>query len=712
VTYKWRAGGTEADLVEDGLVEPLTLDGQTFDYLYPSRNQCMQCHLPGSGPVLGFRTRQLNRSMAYPGGVTANQIESFSAAGFIPRNLKAADLATVMTSGDIRDPNLSDEKYVRSYLDSNCSHCHQPEGSSRAFFDARFTTPLTNQSLVCGPLIDGLGLPAPAVIKPGSLDNSVLFQRISAHNSPIVMPPIARGPVDHAAVARVANWILSMNADSCTKSQSFFGGGALGITGAPGEATGGDVWKSNMVIQKNATYTNTGSSPVTLRLDRFSFHAQLVGDPLTPFIVRVNAPDDFTVLVIGSTRSGYSSGANDLAFSDAPLSITLQPGESIAPGFLDSNPNGTGGAGAEVISWTDGGASVWHGGGPLDGDAGSLTLGSAPVPGTNLIADQARGYQFAVTYNLSSLQLGNSLDLPGYRLVDGANSNFVVNQTESFTNRTAGNLTVSVDRFRFHASQVTDPVTPFVVRINGPGDFTVLAIGDARPVYSVGNNDVPFSGAPATIVIAPGETIAPGFVDNLPDGSPGTQAGAVSFIDGGDSIFYRYDTEDRGAILELGQPPVVPFRYPLGSVFQRDYLFAITLGFGGKEDEDGDGLKDSWELAFAPGLNPLSATRDSDGDGTSDLAEYQAGTSPTDRTSVMKTLNLAPAPAGASALIQTVPGRDYQVRVSGDLGSWTDVGIFKAADWPATETSILIPAANLPAGAGQRLFIQIGPSSP
>ena len=715
VTYKWRPGGAEADLIEDGLTESLTLDGQTFDYLYPSRNQCMQCHQAGTGPVLGFRTRQLNRSLAYPGGVTANQIESFSAAGFIPRNLKAADLASVITSGDIRDPDLSDEKYVRSYLDSNCSHCHQPDGSSRAFFDARFTTPLTNQSLVCGPVIDGLGLSAPAVIKPGSLDNSVLFvlfQRISAHNSPIVMPPIARGPVDYASVARVANWILSMNADSCTKSQSFFGGGDLGITGAPGGSTGGEVWKSNMVIQKNATYTNTGSSPVTVLLDRFSFHANLAGDPVTPFFVRVNAPDDFTVVAIGTTRSGYSSGANDLAFSDAPLSITLQPGESIAPGFLDANPNGSGGSGAEVIAWTDGGTAVWHGGGLLDSNAGSLTLGSAPVPGTNLITHHARDYHFAFTYIVSALQMGNNLDQAGYKQPDGGKSNFVINQAEAFTNQGTGTLTVSVDRFRFHASQVTDPVTPFVVRINGPGDFTVLAIGDARPVYSVGNNDVPFSGAPATIVVAPGETIAPGFVDNLPDGSPGTQAGAVSFIHGGDSIFYRYDTEDRGAILELGQPPVVPFRYPLGSVFQRDYLFAITLGFGGKEDEDGDGLKDSWELAFAPGLNPLSATRDSDGDGTSDLGEYQAGTSPTDRTSVMKTLNLAPAPAGASALIQTVPGRDYQVRVSGDLGSWTDVGIFKAADWPATETSILIPAANLPAGAGQRLFIQIGPSSP
>ena len=717
VSYKWRAGESEADLVEDGLVEPLTVNGQTFDYLYPSRAQCWQCHQAGTGPVLGFRTRQLNRTVTYPNGVSANQIESFSAAGFISQVLKAGDLANVITSGDIGDPDLSDEKYVRSYLDSNCSHCHQPDGSSRAFFDARLITPLTNQSLICGPLIDGLGLPSPAVLKPGSLENSALFHRITSENSSIAMPPIARGPVDHDAVSRVANWLLSLNADSCTKSQSFFGGGNLGTSTVPAGAVGSDPWHANIVIQKNAAFTNNETSPVTLLLDRFSFHAKTAaGDPLTPFIVRVNSPGNYTVVAIGTTRHNYAAGPNEKAFANTPAVITLLPGETIAPGFLDANPNGSGGTGAEVISWTDGGAAVWHGGGTSDNHAGSVILGQAPGSGNSLVPNQARTYHFAVSYIISSLYLGNRLEQPGYRLVDGANSNFVINQTESFTNRTSGTLNISVDRFRFHAGRVTDPVTPFIVRLNGPGDFTLLAIGDPQTAYVLGDNDLPFSGAPAIIAVAPGETIAPGFVDNRPDGTPGTANGAVSFIydedvpDGGDFITYRYDVANSGATLELGQAPVVPFPYTVGSVFQREYLFGITLGFGGKEDEDGDGLKDSWELAFTPTIHQLSANLDSDSDGVTDLNEYQAGTNPTDRTSVMKTLRVGPDPAGAAATIQTVPGRSYQIRVSSDLGAWTDAGVFKAADWPATETPILIPAVSLPPAANQRLFIQVAPS--
>ena len=155
------------------------MDGQTFDYLYPSRAQCNMCHTPAAGPVLGFRTRQLNRDYAYPGGGTANQIESLSVAGFIDPALTETSLATVLTSPAHDNPAVTDEAWVRSYLDSNCAHCHQPGGSSRAAWDARLTTQLPNQGILCGPVIDGLGAPAPAVIKPGSIENSVMLLRMN-----------------------------------------------------------------------------------------------------------------------------------------------------------------------------------------------------------------------------------------------------------------------------------------------------------------------------------------------------------------------------------------------------------------------------------------------------------------------------------------------------------------------------------------------------
>ena len=92
-----------------------------------------------------------------------------------------------------------------------------------------------------------------------------------------------------------------------------------------------------------------------------------------------------------------------------------------------------------------------------------------------------------------------------------------------------------------------------------------------------------------------------------------------------------------------------------------------------------------------------------------DSAELLAGTDPTDRESVLRTLGLLPAAGGASALVRTVPGRSYQVDVSGDLMNWQNLGDFKAASWPATDTSLHLPAATLPPEAADHLFIRVAP---
>ena len=86
-------------------------------------------------------------------------------------------------------------------------------------------------------------------------------------------------------------------------------------------------------------------------------------------------------------------------------------------------------------------------------------------------------------------------------------------------------------------------------------------------------------------------------------------------------------------------------------------------------DADANGLPDAWEDQYfsAQVVNPLA---DSDGDGTSNLMEYLAGTNPTDRSSKFQ-------PTGAlngltyNMPIQTVQGRTYKVWVTKDLSSWT-----------------------------------------
>ncbi|MCW1923762.1 ThuA domain-containing protein [Luteolibacter arcticus] len=711
VTYKWRANSTEADLLEAGMEETLTVDGQTFEYLYPSRAQCNMCHTAAAGPVLGFRTRQLNRSLAYPGGGTANQIESLSVAGFINPALTVADLTNVLTSSSHDSPTVTDEAWVRSYLDSNCSHCHQPGGSSRAFWDARLTTPLPNQGILCGPVIDGLGAPAPAVVKAGSIENSIMLLRMNTIEPHISMPPLAKGIVDDEAVARVADWILGMDADSCTKSGSFYAGGEIGIPGpTPPNAHGPDLWHSNLVINENATYTNNTSSTISVALDRFHFNAGRIGDPVTPFVVKVIGNNNFTVVAIGTTRTNYVLGSNNVAFSDGQTVVPLAAGEKLAIGFIDAQADGSGGTLAGIVDWEEGGAEIWYSGGETDADAGSVTLGQAPDPGTELYTTLNRNYQFSISYLLSAYEIGHGAQAANGFAVDGANSNFVINETDTFINNSGAPMTVSVDRFRFHASRVGDPVTPFLVRVNANDNFTVVAIGTTRTGYSLGVNDVAFSSAPANVTIGAGEKIAAGFVDANADGTGGTGPGVISYeYFGTDQIFYSYDVTNVASSISLGQAPVLK-GYPVTNL-TRNYYYSVSLGFGGKADEDGDGLPDKWELAYSSTLTSLSGTADTDKDGMTDAEEHEAGTNPTNAASVLMALTVKPGAGGTTAIatVRTVPGRFYQLKVSTNLQTWTTAGTWKAASWPATTTGFVIPQSLLPPESAERLFLKVSP---
>jgi mono/diheme cytochrome c family protein len=146
LTYKWRADNSEADLLPGSLSEPITITTatgtRTQTWSYPSRQDCIVCHNPNGGSVLGVRTCQINGDFTYPAsGVTDNQLRTLSHIGLFTGALNEANIPSLPKSASIHDQTATLELRVRSYLDANCAHCHRP-GGVRANFDARLETPL------------------------------------------------------------------------------------------------------------------------------------------------------------------------------------------------------------------------------------------------------------------------------------------------------------------------------------------------------------------------------------------------------------------------------------------------------------------------------------------------------------------------------------------------------------------------------------------
>ncbi len=77
------------------------------------------------------------------------------------------------------------------------------------------------------------------------------------------MPPLAKGIVDDVAVSRVADWIMGMDADSCADPGFLWGSGTRDHGDHTTRRHAGHVAASNIVVNEDATYTNTTGAPLT-----------------------------------------------------------------------------------------------------------------------------------------------------------------------------------------------------------------------------------------------------------------------------------------------------------------------------------------------------------------------------------------------------------------------------------------------------------------
>ncbi|MBW8687052.1 c-type cytochrome [Chitinophaga rhizophila] len=130
-TYRWDTTQTEANLLTDGAVVPVTFQNaagnkQTIAYQVPAGKDCAGCHRSGDALTpIGPTAQHLNISVTRKGG-SLNQLTYLMQQQIVQQSA----ISSITTLPDYHDTSLPIAARARAYLQMNCAHCHQPGGAA------------------------------------------------------------------------------------------------------------------------------------------------------------------------------------------------------------------------------------------------------------------------------------------------------------------------------------------------------------------------------------------------------------------------------------------------------------------------------------------------------------------------------------------------------------------------------------------------------
>jgi hypothetical protein len=153
-SYAWNDAQNDAYSVVGGKSVPVSWINEKgkaykFNFTIANQLQCRLCHTQTSiGPFLPIHFQMKNINMTRPWAPAINQLEYFSQKG-IMNSVTANQFTTVVQYSDETQPL---EKRVRSYLDTNCAHCHSQEGYAYGYsnLNLKFDVPLAETHILDG----------------------------------------------------------------------------------------------------------------------------------------------------------------------------------------------------------------------------------------------------------------------------------------------------------------------------------------------------------------------------------------------------------------------------------------------------------------------------------------------------------------------------------------------------------------------------------
>ncbi|MGP0066054.1 MAG: PQQ-dependent sugar dehydrogenase, partial [Isosphaeraceae bacterium] len=226
-SYLWDDDQADAVLVDArGTTRTLAFDDPTAlagrrerSYRIYARTECILCHNPWvekkttvygvqSASPLGVNTPQINL-VKKDGGAWTNQLETLYRLGLLEW---APDPSALPRLANPYDESASLGHRARSYLQTNCAHCHQFNAGGAANIALGFDIPQEKtQTVNVRPIQGTFNIAGARIIAPGDPSRSVLYYRVAKLGGGR-MPRLGADQVDERAVRMIHDWIAGMPA--------------------------------------------------------------------------------------------------------------------------------------------------------------------------------------------------------------------------------------------------------------------------------------------------------------------------------------------------------------------------------------------------------------------------------------------------------------------------------------------------------------------